>query len=85
MAKPCEHLARVTQGCPPADSQGACEECLAEGTAWVALPRVPIVRPRRLLRLPGRGSRCEPNTSMRRNIPVMRAVPPCGLDMVRRP
>jgi hypothetical protein len=38
MAKPCEHLAMVTpEDFPPQRTPGACEECLAEGTAWVAL------------------------------------------------
>ena len=54
MAKPCEHLARVTtEDFPPQRTPGACEECLVEGTAWVAIPRRESMRP---------------NTSMRHNI-----------------
>jgi Peptide methionine sulfoxide reductase len=38
MAKPCEHLARVTpEDFPPQRTPGGFEECLAEGTAWVVL------------------------------------------------
>ncbi len=37
-AKKCEHLAGLTaKDFPPPKTPGACEECLAEGTKWVAL------------------------------------------------
>jgi hypothetical protein len=50
MAKSCEHLEGLTpEGFPAQRTPGACEECLAQGTFWVAL-RVPIVWPRWLLR-----------------------------------
>ena len=38
MAKSCEHLAGLTpKDFPPQRTLNACEECLAEGTVWVAL------------------------------------------------
>jgi monovalent cation/hydrogen antiporter len=38
MATACEHLAGLTQkDFPPPRTPGACEECLKEGTKWVAL------------------------------------------------
>jgi monovalent cation/hydrogen antiporter len=37
-AKKCEHLADLTaKDFPPPKTPGACEECLVEGTKWVAL------------------------------------------------
>ena len=37
-AKKCEHLSGLTaKDFPPPRTPGACEECLAEGTKWVAL------------------------------------------------
>jgi hypothetical protein len=63
MAKPCEHLARVTpEDFAPQRTPGACEECLAEGTAWVALREC-----RSAVAIPRRES-MRPNTSMRHNI-----------------
>lgn len=67
MAKPCEHLARVTpEDFPPQRTPGACEECLLRellglrfasadraATSAVAIPRRESMRP---------------NTSMRHNI-----------------
>jgi CPA1 family monovalent cation:H+ antiporter len=38
MPTPCEHLKGLTPAdFPPPRTPGACEECLAEGTVWVAL------------------------------------------------
>lgn len=38
MAAPCEHLEHLSEAdFPPPRTPGACEECLAEGTRWVAL------------------------------------------------
>jgi len=38
MAKSCEHLAGLTpEDFPPQRTPNACEECLADGTFWVAL------------------------------------------------
>jgi hypothetical protein len=38
MAKSCEHLAGLTpEDFPPQRTPNACEECLVEGTFWVAL------------------------------------------------
>jgi len=38
MATACEHLAGLThKDFPPPRTPGACEECLKEGTKWVAL------------------------------------------------
>ena len=38
MAKSCEHLVGLTpEDFPPQKTPDACEECLAEGTVWVAL------------------------------------------------
>jgi hypothetical protein len=49
MASLCQHLAGLTpENCPPQKTPDACEECLTEGTVWVALRE--CVRPRRLLR-----------------------------------
>ena len=38
MAKSCEHLTGLTpEDFPPQRTPDACEECLTEGTVWVAL------------------------------------------------
>jgi CPA1 family monovalent cation:H+ antiporter len=38
MTTPCEHLKDLTAAdLPPPRTPGACEECLKEGTRWVAL------------------------------------------------
>lgn len=38
MPQLCEHLKKLTQAdFPPPKTPNACEECLAEGTMWVAL------------------------------------------------
>jgi hypothetical protein len=38
MASSCEHLERLSaEDFPPQKTPGACEECLTEGTVWVAL------------------------------------------------
>ena len=38
MANSCEHIARLSaEDFPPQKTPGACEECLKEGTVWVAL------------------------------------------------
>ena len=38
VAEPCEHLEALRMAdFPPPRTPGACEECLAEGTRWVAL------------------------------------------------
>ncbi len=38
MPEPCEHLGGLTAAdFPPPRTPDACEECLAEGTSWVAL------------------------------------------------
>ena len=38
MAQPCEHLSGLSPGdFPPQKTPDACEECLKEGTFWVAL------------------------------------------------
>jgi hypothetical protein len=58
MAKSCEHLVGLAPAnFPPQKTPDACEECLAEGTVWVALREVPIVRPRWLLRFLDRQAR----------------------------
>lgn len=51
METSCEHLQGLaSKDFPPQKTPNACEECLSEGTVWVAA-RMPSVRPRRLLRL----------------------------------
>jgi hypothetical protein len=38
MATSCEHLQGLaSKDCPPQKTPNACEECLSEGTVWVAL------------------------------------------------
>jgi len=38
MNKPCEHLKNLTEDSfPPPRTQNLCEECIKEGTTWVAL------------------------------------------------
>ena len=38
MATPCDHLKDLKEAdFPPPNTPGACEECLKEGTQWVAL------------------------------------------------
>jgi hypothetical protein len=57
MAKSCEHLGGLRrEDFPPQRTPTVCEECLAEGTVWVAL-RMLYVRPCRLLRFVERQAR----------------------------
>jgi hypothetical protein len=45
MAKSCEHLEELTpEDFPAQRTPGACEECLAQGTVWVALRESPAVK-----------------------------------------
>jgi Zn-finger in ubiquitin-hydrolases and other protein len=78
MAKPCEHLARVTpEDFPPQRTPGACEECLAEETAWVAL---------RECRSCGHVGCCDSSTGKHAtkhfHETLSCELSPCGLDMV---
>ena len=86
MAKSCEHLTDLTpEDFPPQKTPNACEECLAEGTFWVAL---------RECQSCGHVGCCDydsgstrPNTSIRRNIPscaLFPLRPGCGAMSMRR-
>ena len=81
MAESCEHLAGLKpEDFPPRELLNACEECLVEGTFWVCASRVPIVRPRRLLRFLDGQAR---NQTLPRDATCGHArCPACGLDMV---
>ena len=75
MAKTCEHLSELTlKDFPSPKTPNACEECLVEGTSWVAL---------RECQSCGHVGCCDSSTGKHatkhfRNThhPVMRAVPP---------
>jgi hypothetical protein len=83
MANSCEHLEGLSaKDFPPQKTPGACEECLTEGTVWVAL---------RECQSCGHVGCCDPSTGKHANRhfqetqhPVMRC-PACGLDMVLCP
>ena len=77
MANSCEHLTGLTpESFPPQKTPDACEECLTEGTFWVAL---------RECRSCGHVGCCDSSTGKHANRhfletqhPVMRAVPPAA-------
>lgn len=77
MAKLCEHLNGLSaQDFPAQKTAGACEECLVEGTFWVAL---------RECRSCGHVGGCDSSTGkhatkhfQQTQHPVMRAVPPAA-------
>ena len=77
MAKLCEHLEGVTSGdFPPQRTRNACEECLVEGTFWVAL---------RECQACGHVGCCDSSTGKHAtkhfhdtHHPVMRALPPAN-------
>jgi CPA1 family monovalent cation:H+ antiporter len=77
MADFCEHLKELTaRDFPPPKSPGACEECLKEGTVWVAL---------RECQACGHVGCCDSSTGkhatkhfQETKHPVMRAAPPAG-------
>jgi CPA1 family monovalent cation:H+ antiporter len=86
MAELCEHLKDLTaKDFPPPKTPNACEECLIEGTLWVAL---------RECRTCGHVGCCDSSTGKHATRhfeatrhPVMRAVPPaswtwCYVDKV---
>jgi hypothetical protein len=69
MATSCEHLDGLTSGdFPPQKTPNACEECLTQGTVWVALFASASHAATLAAAIPRRGS-TRPNTSTRRNIP----------------
>jgi monovalent cation/hydrogen antiporter len=77
MAKSCEHLSGLkVEDFPPQRTPDACEECLTEGTFWVAL---------RECRSCGHVGCCDSSTGKHATKhfhdtqhPVMRAVPPAS-------
>jgi CPA1 family monovalent cation:H+ antiporter len=77
MADSCEHLTGLTpKDFPPQKTPDACEECLAEGTRWVAL---------RECRACGHVGCCDSSTGKHATKhfhetqhPVMRAIPPAA-------
>ena len=77
MTASCEHLAKLTtEDFPPQRTPNACEECLAAGTAWVAL---------RECQSCGHVGCCDSSTGrhatkhfQKTQHPVMRAVPPAA-------
>ena len=80
MAKSCEHLSGLTtEDFPPQRTPDACEECVTEGTFWVAL---------RECQSCGHVGCCDSSTAKHfhdTQHPVMRGIPPASRIWVLRP